>query len=471
MNMDNDELIIKNALNAVNTPEYDIASEIDKDRSAKKSPSFKRHLVTATVLLLLLTFTVAAAAATVSGFKYLMAIIGEENANLVTPVELSDEDQGIKMEVVAAGRFDSMLKVYVILQDLTGERLLDDVSFHENYNLTGIKTKKPGKGGGMSTAGWELIDYDKQNHKATLLYHLDSGAGLEGEELTIQINKLLYNTKEYWNYKVAEADLPNVDKNPPIFYASMNQFLSTSNIGIPEESLFQNYIAEDAVPVLKEQADKISFPQTEGFNICAMGIVDGKLHIQTRNFENEDKDTSYNIYFVDLKNDQPYQDLINAKGIFRFDLDENGNITEETDSAEYEEYVFDIDTDRLDEYELLAYISESDAINGNWEVKFNSEDSGEILKAETNVAIDGATVESAVINPFGAIRIEGTSKKNGIIACDVKINTSRGKITAISSGGSNVDNEFALYYETEKPIDLNSVTSLEINGRTVTFLK
>lgn len=351
INMDKDELIIKNALNDVNTPEYNIVSEIEKSRAAKKSPSFKRHMVTVATSIFLMLFTVAAAAATISGFKYLLSIIGEENTAVITPVEISDEDQGIKMEVVAAGRFDNILRVYVTLQDMTGERLGDDVSLIEHFRLTGME-----RVGGMSSWGWKLIDYDEENNKATMLFELAGSSKLEGEELTLEINKILYNTKEYWNYKVTEADLSNVDRNPPIFYAMMNQFLSTSNI---------NYIGEDVVLVLKEQSDKISFPQTEGFNICAMGVVDGKLHIKTRNYENEDKDISYNLYFVDLKSPQKYENLINPEGIFRFNLDEKGDITKETDFPAYIEHIYDIDTDRLDEYELLAYIRESDAIEGD----------------------------------------------------------------------------------------------------------
>ena len=42
MNRENDELIIKNALNNVNTPGYDITSKIEQNMTANKSPSFKR---------------------------------------------------------------------------------------------------------------------------------------------------------------------------------------------------------------------------------------------------------------------------------------------------------------------------------------------------------------------------------------------------------------------------------------------
>ena len=42
MNRDNDELMIKDLLKGINTPEYNMASEIEKNK-VKKSPSFKRH--------------------------------------------------------------------------------------------------------------------------------------------------------------------------------------------------------------------------------------------------------------------------------------------------------------------------------------------------------------------------------------------------------------------------------------------
>ncbi|WP_179237164.1 hypothetical protein [Sedimentibacter hydroxybenzoicus] len=59
---------------------------------------------------------------------------------------------------------------------------------------------------------------------------------------------------------------------------------------------------------------------------------------------------------------------------------------------------------------------------------------------------------------------------------DVKINTSHEEITtSFSSYGYLEDREensgynFEAFYETEKPVDLNSVLSIEINGRTIKF--
>lgn len=489
INMGNDELIIKNALNGVNTPEYNIVSEIEKSRAARKSPSFKRHLVTATASILLMLFTVGAAAATISGFKYLLSIIGEENAAVISPVEISDEDQGIKMEVVAAGRFDNILRVYVTLQDMTGERLGDDVRI-KDYSITGIeRSKTDGRTGIYTSSGFgRAIDYDKENHKATFLYERNNDTKLEGEELTLKINKILYNTKVYSEYKVAEADLLKIDRNPPIFYAKMNQFQFAYNTGVPGGS-FIDYKDEDTIPVLKEQGNKINFPQTESLKISAMGIIDGKLHVQAWKDRNSPKHIDYNIYLTDPKNPDQSKWYIDSEGTFGFDLDGDSNITKETDFTEYIEYVYDIDEDRLDKYELLAYISESDVINGNWEVSFNSQDSGEILKTECNLDIEDATVEYAAINPFGGIRVEGTIDDyiKIPIMFDVKINMSDGGIISpsmspygysdISSYGysvSNTDgqeNEFEVFYETGKLIELNSVVSLEVNGRTINFNK
>ncbi len=239
------------------------------------------------------------------------------------------------------------------------------------------------------------------------------------------------------------------------------------------------------MPVLKEQENKINFPQTESLKICAMGIVDGKLHVQTWKDKNTPKHIDYNIYLTDPENPDQSKWYINSEGEYGFDLDVDGNIMKETDFASYKEYVYDIDEDRLDEYELLAYISESDVINGNWEVSFNSEDSGEILKTECNLDIDGAMVEYATINPFGGICIEGTidDPVKIPIIFNVKINMSDGEIISLSMspyGYSDIPsyrysesrteeqkNEFEVFYETGKLIDLNSVVSLEINGKKI----
>lgn len=468
--MNNDELIIKNALNAVNTPKYDITSEIEKNRT-KKSPSLKRHLVTAAASFLLMTFTVAAAAATISGFKYLLTIIGEENARVITPVELSDEDQGIKMEVVAAGRFDNMLKVYVTLQDMTGERLENiDVGLIRYSRLTGIE-----RTGGISSRGWKLVDYDEKNNKATMLFELAGGSKLEGEEMTLEINKILYNTREVWDYKV-EKDLLEAERNPAVYFAAVKELMSAgSSFGFEMGGLFGGL---DEIPILKgDQEESIEFPQTNTFKISAVGIIDGMLHVQVWKDKNTDESSYIGFSLRDAAGE--YKDV---DSYFSFDI-EDGSITGETDNPEYREYVFDIDENKLGEYELRAFISESDVINGSWEVKFNSEDSGEILKTKCNLAMDSATVESAAINPFGGIRIEGTIDNYVKIPVmfDVKINTSDGQVipSSISTydhSDDRADNpenifRFEAFYETDKLVDLDSVVSLEVNGKTVTFEK
>lgn len=467
MNRENDELIIKNALNNVNTPGYDITSKIEQNMTANKSPSFKRHLVTVTAVLLLMTFTVVAAAATISGFKYLLTIIGEENAALITPVEISDEDQGIRMEVVAAGRFDNMLKVYVTFQDLIGERLGDDAKPRE-YNLTGIGKEKIG---GMSSIGWKLMDYDEKNNKATMLFELAGSSKLEGEDLTLKINKILYNTRKVWDYKV-EKNISEVERNPAVYFADVKHLLSGSLgrryiYGFEADKIFGGL---DEIPVLREQKEAIVFPQTDTFKISAIGIIDGRLHIQVWKDKNADE-SSY--VHVSLRN--AAGEYKNEDSYFSFDI-EDGAVTGETDNPAYGEYVFDIDENKLGEYELRAFISESDVINGNWEIKFNSEDSGEILKTNFNMEIDSATVKSAAINPFGGIRIEGTIDDSVKIPVmfDVKINTTEGQINSSESACSYLDNKytaFSAFYETESFIDLNSVVSLEINGRTIKLEK
>ena len=235
------------------------------------------------------------------------------------------------------------------------------------------------------------------------------------------------------------------------------------------------------MPVLKEQENKINFPQTESLKVCATGIIEGKLHVQIWKDRSSSKNTDYNIYLIDPENLDQSKRYINSEGTFGFDLDENGDITTETEFASYTEYVYDIDEDRLGEYELLAYINESDVINGNWEVNFNSEDSGEILKTECSLAMDGATVKYAAINPFGGIRIEGTidDPVKVPVMFDVKINMSDGEMISPSisqygysgSRSEGQENEFEVFYETGKLVDLNSVVSMEVNGRIINFDK
>ncbi|MCL2437240.1 MAG: hypothetical protein FWD00_04290, partial [Clostridiales bacterium] len=103
-----------------------------EDQSSKRRLEKKMHikkmipLVAAMVTILTLSTTAFAA---LVGFDWFVERIDPPFAEVVEPVMMYSEDQGIRMTVLGAQTFDNMAIVYLSLQDVSGEdRLTESVN-------------------------------------------------------------------------------------------------------------------------------------------------------------------------------------------------------------------------------------------------------------------------------------------------------------------------------------------------------
>ena len=106
MNFDKDELLIKDAFNSIETPEYKIDINIKKETSRYKGT--RRCIVLAIVLTMFIS--VGVMGATIPSFNRLISKVQDEIGNYLYPIQLTSEDKGIKTEVVAAYNDDDMAK-------------------------------------------------------------------------------------------------------------------------------------------------------------------------------------------------------------------------------------------------------------------------------------------------------------------------------------------------------------------------
>ena len=137
MKYDSDEIIIKNALNTIETPEYDMISEVEKEIQKNKFPwHFKRAVPAALAICLCLMLSVGAMAATIPSFNNLLSMLVLIIALLLQPIEIACEDNGIKMEVVGAMNDDEMAVIYITMKDLVGDRIDETLDIYD-YRLTG----------------------------------------------------------------------------------------------------------------------------------------------------------------------------------------------------------------------------------------------------------------------------------------------------------------------------------------------
>ncbi len=150
----------------------------------------KRPLAVALAALLCLTLAVPALAANVSPLYELLYRISPAVAQAFQPVQHADEDNGIRMEVVAATLHGPTAELYVTLQDLQGDRVDETTDFNDSYTLYTPFD---------STAHCVPVGYDAQTRTAAFLITISqqNGKDIDGGKITFSAKNFLSRKSAY----------------------------------------------------------------------------------------------------------------------------------------------------------------------------------------------------------------------------------------------------------------------------------
>ena len=134
-------------------------------RSGRERPPRRLTRRAAAVLAVCAALVITAAAAGPAIWQAIQNDLGSR-APYATRVEASCEDQGIRIEAQAALADSRITRLYFTMQDLTGEIFRDDTSSDLMLSLeTGGEF-----GWGNGGIGLEVLDYDPEQHLATLVF-------------------------------------------------------------------------------------------------------------------------------------------------------------------------------------------------------------------------------------------------------------------------------------------------------------
>lgn len=266
-------------------------------------------------------------------------------AQKLKPVNLSCEDNGIKMEVVSANVQDNVADIYISMQDLTGDRIDETIDLFDSYYI------KPAYD---SVGNCELVDYNDTTKMATFLIRISQfdDQKIGGEKITFSLNCFLSGKQEY-NKALSDTILKNAKKNP-VTQSDVNIRGCSGGVGVDSNA----ELIEGIKKYLKKD-EKNNYSPIEGVRITAAGFIDEKLHIQVYYEDILKTDNHGELYLTDSKNN-----IINYKYSEAF--------WDETESGSYEEYVFDILPEtNLDNYVLYGnFVVSSSLTEGDWQVTF-----------------------------------------------------------------------------------------------------
>lgn len=400
---------------------------------------WKRNAVITAAACLCLMFSATALAGTVPAVNNLLYHISPEIAQFLQPVNKAAEDNGIKMEVLAAMNDGTTAVAYISLQDLTGNRI-DATTDLYNYTIKGA-----------TALTHEIVSYDAETNTAVIRLLGTGGDDLDGKKNTLSVTSFLSNKIEYENFETGIALSALIAPNTG--YTPLSNFFYSGG-GEVDENLYDTIYQKGAMNVLTPDVMAVSFKNGIDFvTVSNAGFVDGYFHLQTK--WTESVDNHGDIYMLNRNGER----INSVSFYFRTDTDAvNGSAREK-----HIEYVFDVTKDQLDDCTLWAYFSEDgDYTQGNWQVTFTL-DSLDKEKLMVNT-LDFA--DSLEVTPIGAY-IKGYSLSANPADLVITMDDGTEISTSVRSAWQRINGKQDIRFLFQGPIDVDHIRSITINGDTV----
>jgi len=447
MKPDSDEKKIKNAINTIQTPNYDIYNEVtNRINTRKYKLDFKKGILMTTIAFFCI-ITISVAAATIPSFNKLLYIVSPEIAGLLQDVSSSSENNGIRMEVVAAMNDNEMAVIYVTMQDLIDNRIDETLDIYD-FSLTGGKMFNS-----------QIVHFDEETGVATLRIQVNGGKSLNGKILGFNVDSFLSQKQRFEGVQteIDLLDIKNADRTETIP-------LDMNNIPGGSGDLYMDLKLNGEIDILKADQMNLTIPGIDFMYISNMGFINGRLHIQTKWTGNGVDDHGY-LYLVDA-----FGERIDTRGAnISFDVDMSGNTSY---GNVFEEYIYDISNIDLDEVSLLGYlVKNNNFTTGSWRTTFRMESVVEERQQDCMINFNDWIATKISVSPIG-ITIEGKDigEDHSFNGTSIYINMADGEVYNFNSVISYQEEDVSkLKYSSPLPLDVSKVESVNINGTIVSF--
>lgn len=311
----------------------------------RRKSSWVKWGAIAACFCLVFSLAVPALAASIPAFYDMLYEISPATAQFFKPVQLSCEDNGIRMEVIAAYIHEDTAEIYISMQDLEETRFDETIDIFDSYH---INTPFD------NTGHCKLSSYDPDTQTATFLIIIElwNEQNIVGDKLTFSVREFLSNKKTFEGL-IGNISLDNIE------LSTMTQVVHPR--GLSGKDLVDKYTSSntrEGLSVLKPVGN-LSSP-VNGVMLTGIGYVDGQLHVQ---IYYEDIHKTDNHGSIALLNSETGE-IITCNGLISF--------FDDAREGSYEDYIFtEIAADTLGDYELYGdFVTSSGSVEGNWSVTF-----------------------------------------------------------------------------------------------------
>ncbi|MCL2619609.1 MAG: hypothetical protein FWD97_01575 [Defluviitaleaceae bacterium] len=294
---DQDEMLISNALEGVDTPQFNILKGIEEKMKPKRK--MKRTAILAIAATLALG-TTAFAAQQMGAFDRLRGIVGYEHAQDLTPIEIvAGRDEvmydGVRVELVAINISDDAgqtVDVYFTLEDTRANRLNGDFRVYSSVRPTNLEISRELFSYGFSLP--ELIDR-YESGVVTMRSQHNFNTPVSGLEFTFFLDEIIFDNVEeqFVPIPLNLADFLGETDTITYQYPNPNPWGTALQFGnLDDFSLWQGLhdyhmelIQGDGLSLLalgnlnRQLSPYFDFADTRA-SISSIGLIDGRLHVQ-----------------------------------------------------------------------------------------------------------------------------------------------------------------------------------------------
>lgn len=424
---------------------------------------------TVAVIVMSLMLVVSVTAAAIVNFDWFIERFNPSFGKIIEPVEAHSEDKGIRMEVIGAQKYNNRAIIYLSLQDITGQnRLTEQTDFKDGFGVKVHSRTKEGARGEdealVASMSWKqkMLYFDKDTN--TIYYEFNITADPDSplaDPLALGSFLISFDRKEYTDepISVSLTGIEGVETIP----VEKEQIWMWGGTNMPDDL---NPLTEILTP-----GNYADMPHGEKDQwVSAIGIIDGKLHVQIGQVFN--KEFGPSDAALSLKG--PDDNFVSHDYSLAFLSDgensilDHENIDYDDVLYKYEESVFSVNLEDLSKYTLHFTGSVSSGVEGNWKVVANLSDTTSNLRTWKNeVSVEGHLFEYITLSPLG-LQVIGTYKGEDCMVSDMllEVETVDGIIPLEGGGGSqNSDKHtFNSSWDTKEPLDVTKVTAIIING-------
>lgn len=468
MKYDENERIVKEALNTINTPLYDFKKEVKEKIIAKQRPILiRRRLNIGLVAIIIVILSGTVLASTLPSINKLFSIISPEMGKLLQPVgeyikieeekERGDESliseeneerekilsvisEDIEIKPIAVINDDDMMIIYLTIQDLVGDRINETLKVEEYFV----------EGGAINNC--QLIDYDKESKVGIIQLTAQGGEKLNNTKVSLGIRSLVTSRKELEQIPI-QVNLNEVsNKSDDTMWMHRQETSGGGGTGEMWEVL------EDMgrIKILKPHQMKIDIPEMNGVAITNMGFVDNRLHIQTK-WEKNDKDRHGYFYLVNQEGEK----IQVKENNFDVVLDDDYEVDF---GGTHMEYILDIDKEEIKGTQLMGYFAENgEVINGEWNLEIDLNSNIEIIRIPCDIQKKTWKIEEMVVSSLG-VALRGKGDKPTVDRMKCSIEMKNGVIKNFDEiHSSNQLGELMIKLIVHEPLNISEIESVQVD--------